>query len=177
MDKVCKIIFVALLLSGTAYAFGSATKTSFVQVNENTTAEFSLLFWSEGNDEIFVDVIENSGIDVGLSTNRLQVSSIKGSEMIYISNKYISAESVKVYARIVPRGVYSILVSAKTFSSGGQILVSQERVFNLTVLSEESKKSWISEWFQGREEVINYVYIPLVIVIILIIAYAIYKYS
>ena len=58
MDKASSVIIALLFMSGIAFAFGSAAKTSILYVNENETAEFSLLFW--GANETIILSVEDS---------------------------------------------------------------------------------------------------------------------
>ena len=178
MARVYSVIIALLFMSGIAFAFGSAAKTSILQVSENETAVFSLLFWGV-NETVTLSVEDRDGLDVSLTE---EVLTSRADEMIYASGDYIPVAVAKVYARNVPRGKYNVIIAAKAFGGGGQLAVIQERIFNLTVETREEETSNLAEslqnWFHyNSQEIVNYVYIPLVIIIILIIAFAIYKYS
>jgi uncharacterized membrane protein len=201
MAKLLSLIFLSLaLLSAESYAvsFGTVAKNDISMIAKNESAKFTLLFWNVDNDSYIVKLepeVFPKDWTVIIEPNDFALNSSSGKEMISLPYMKEGVRATPVYVIAKPPqnvkfGTYEFLVSASTYPQGGEIELSQQRIFNLSVrVGDQIYKNIIKDnqsiSFQnitsfvediGKEIGPNYYYAA-IILIILLVSFLIYRYS
>ena len=178
-----KFLAIILILVGVAYAsnFGSTVKLNPVVI-KNQSSEFNLLLWTtdETSQTVILQLVQKpENWTVNIEKPEILISRDTGNEMVYAQD-YIHATSVKVSVdqQGSKPGSYNIIVSAKIIPASGEMLFSQERLFNLIAVIE-GKTNTINIDIpdtspQNTQSNYNF---PVTFLVIIFISFVIYKYS
>jgi len=201
--KKLVVILFFILLSTNAYAInlGSVASIDSVKIQSRESARFKLLFWNSENESYNLELsLVEAPKDwaVFISPQYFNLSSLIGDENIKLpyKNEYIKATSVSIIVKPTEDakpGIYSIIINANSIMPQNDISLSQERLFKLTLEIEnplyfESKKQNVNSQAQEENQnqiqgnflirnSYNYQFYTIIIFIILIISFLIYKYS
>lgn len=191
------ILFLMLFSTGTyAISMGTLVKSDLKQIAINESAKFTLLFWNVENESYRVKLGVKEAPEnwiVIIDPNNFELNNSVGKEYIKLPYKDSSVKATPVDVIVKPptsvkTGRYDVVITAVTESSYDEIGLSQERSFKLSVeignptYSKESSQITnqnISPFIENlKKEIDNpdYFYV-LIIIIILLISYLIYKYS
>jgi uncharacterized membrane protein len=205
MSKLFEVIILfSLLLSSGAYAIsmGSVVKNDFEKITSSESAKFTLLFWNIDKESyrVRLDIRElpNDWIII-IEPNNFILNASVGKEYINLPymNDGVKATPVEVIVKPITStrpGKYNITLSSRTESPSDGISFSQERLFNFIVEVEnptyfESSEEQIANQYKENESTsslsyklnlenadLSYFYV-MIIIIILLFSFLIYKYS
>lgn len=191
------ILFLMLFSTGTyAISMGTLVKSDLKQISINESAKFTLLFWNIENESYRVKLGVKEAPEnwiVIINPNNFELNSSVGKEYIKLPYKDNSVKATPIDVIVKPPtsvkiGMYNIIITAMSESSPEEIGLSQERSFKLSVEienptyfkeSSQSESQNVSSFAENLKQEINnpdYFYV-LIIIIILLISYLIYKYS
>lgn len=199
MVKLLNIIILFLMLFSTgtyAISMGALVKNDLKQIATNELAKFTLLFWNIENESYRVKLGVKEAPEnwiVIIDPNNFELNNSVGKEYIKLPYKDNSVKATPVDVIVKPptsvkTGRYNVVVTAMSESSPEEIGLSQERSFKLSIEienptyfkeSSQSTNQSISSFIESLKQEINnpdYFY-ALIIIIILLISYLIYKYS
>jgi len=198
--KILKIIFLFLIIfSAETYALsmGTVVKNDFAKIAIDESAKFTVLFWNVENESYQVELYVKEAPEnlvVIVEPNNFVLNSSTGKEYIKLpyKNEYIKATPVDIIVKPSSSkpGRYNISIIARSILPQNNISFSQERIFKFLVevenplYFESSNEQEVIQNHQNQyleqENLVdtssNYFY-PIVILIILLISFLIYKYS
>lgn len=204
MAKLLKIIiFLMMIFSTRAYALsmGSLVKNDFDSIAIGDSAKFTVLFWNIENDykvELNVKEAPKDWIVI-IEPNSFILNSSVGKDYIKLPYMNESIKTTPVDIIVKPSessklAKYNVIITAKAESPTNGISFSQERVFKFVieisnplffensekqndVQIKENKNTQIEHPVTNQEKAnFNYFY-AIIIVLIFLISFLIYKYS
>lgn len=136
VKRLSLIILLMVLFSGHANALGTVVKNNFAVLDENQSARFTILFWSD--EEQYVELWVKEAPEtwsVIIEPDNFKLNKTTGSEYIAlpgISNKLALPVNIYVKPDNI-KGKNNVIVVARSGSNSKEIAFIQERSFNLTV--------------------------------------------
>ena len=206
MLKLAKLILILILflaiVSTRAYALsmGTVAKNDYIRISPDESAKFTVLFWNaeSNNYKVGINVKElPEGWTVLIEPNNFILNSSIGKEYVNLPYGTVKALPIDIILKPpknIEPGKYDIVLSAGAELPSNGIKLSQERLFKFTVEVEnplffkETQKQDVSHTNENKNlsrEVIsfekenvnpNYFYL-IVVLIVILVSFLIYKYS
>ncbi|MEM5772810.1 MAG: hypothetical protein QXL86_01105 [Candidatus Aenigmatarchaeota archaeon] len=188
------LLFFLILPEVKAISLGSVVKKDFVNIRDNESAKFEILFWNVEDESYQVQLeIEESPENwfIVIQPREFLINSSAGEEYINLPylEKPVKASVVRIFVKPenAKAGEYGIIIKAKAGLPSQSIAFFQEREFKLKVKVEgetqeiENKNSTIEKpsLLTGKalEETSSLLSYLLAIIGILVISALIYKYA
>ena len=188
-------VLFGLIIVSNVYAMnlGTVAKNNFVNIGENQSGRFNLLFWT-GDEQVYhVELHLKYAPDdwaITIQPENFNISRSAGEEAVVIDNNYVGATPVAVYVKplLYINGTYNIVLTATAGAPAGGISFLQERVFNLTARiggpaataeSNESNTANNTSPSDQNKATGNggMLLIIVSVILILVIAFLIYRYA
>jgi len=205
MSKLFELIILfSLLLSSGAYAIsmGSVVNNNFEKITNSESAKFTILFWNIDKESyrVILDVRElPQGWIIIIEPNNFILNASVGKEYIKLPYMNDSVKTTPVEVIVKPTtstkpGKYNVSLSSRTESPSDGISFSQERLFNFIVevenptFFEPSEEQIVNQYNENEstsslpyilnleKNDLSYFYV-MIIIIILLFSFLIYKYS
>ncbi|MGC9200980.1 MAG: hypothetical protein ACP5F8_03490 [Candidatus Aenigmatarchaeota archaeon] len=182
--KILSILIFLIYIARASLAFGSVQESFYAKTNVNETVQFKIIFYSENREKINFFVEKDDSIFVLIQPNPLIYDPLKTEGKFSINNKIFNVSIVKVFITPFKSGNFTVKIKAVGQQKGEDIKFVQENlhVFKLEVLGTENAKKeelYIPKEEKGEEvkevEKNNYFVTLILIFLILLISYLIYK--